>query len=252
MADLKLIPVYMLARELEVDSNELIRIARRVGVGLRASSSPIHTEEAGRIRQHVALARGHVESARISGSDSVNQGPPADEQMLPPTSSGRVRASNTHMDAPGVFISYRRADAQHFAGRLYDKLEAQFGAHRVFFDVDSISLGRDFLVVLGNALENCSVVIVVIGRSWLSSVDKAGRRRIDDPDDLVRMEVEEALRRDVAVIPLLIDGVEMPRRDELPTSLQPLVRRQAREISHAGFAPEVRNLISAIERILAS
>ena len=97
----------------------------------------------------------------------------------------------------GIFISYRRDDSAGYAGRLYDRLAAQFGADRVFMDVAGIELGTDFVTAIEQAVGSCQVLVVVIGDEWLSTTDAAGRRRLDDPHDFVRLETGVALEREI-------------------------------------------------------
>lgn len=149
-----------------------------------------------------------------------------------------------------IFICYRRDDTAGYAGRLYDRLAARFGADRVFMDIDGIGLGTDFVEEIEKAVAACKVQIVLIGRRWLTVKDAKGNRRIDDPEDFVRLEVESALRRKIRVIPALVGGVDMPALDELPESLRPLRRRQGIQITHAGFDGDVSTLISKLEKIL--
>jgi hypothetical protein len=163
----------------------------------------------------------------------------------------RKPASSQSAAAPGVFISYRRQDAPDLAGRLYDRLEERFGEDRVFMDVDSIEPGLDFSAVISRAVSSCAVLLVVIGDKWLTAADARGRRRLDNPDDYVRLEVEAGLTRDVRVIPVLVEDVAMPGSRELPDSLSQLAGRNALEISHARFRRDAERLIAAVERIFA-
>lgn len=105
----------------------------------------------------------------------------------------------------GIFISYRRDDSAGHAGRLYDRLEREFPELRVFMDVERIAAGEDFTRVIDTTLRACEVCLVVIGTRWLATADKFGRRRLDQPDDWVRLEIAAALTRGVRVIPLLVD-----------------------------------------------
>ena len=109
----------------------------------------------------------------------------------------------------GIFISYRRQDAAGNAGRLYDRLARHFGAERVFMDVEGIEPGLDFVEALEGAVASCEVLIVVIGAGWLAT-DNAGKRRLDDPKDFVRIETAAALARHIRVVPVLVDGAVMP------------------------------------------
>src|SRR6516165_3873100 len=119
----------------------------------------------------------------------------------------------------GVFVSYRRQEGSHLAGRLYDRLADRFGEDQVFIDVDTIEPGVDFANEIFRAVEACKVLLAVIGPTWLTEADKRGRRRLDDPDDIVRLEIEAALAHDVRVIPILVEGAVMPGRQDLPESL---------------------------------
>src|SRR5437867_4322194 len=130
----------------------------------------------------------------------------------------------------GVFLSYRRDDSAGHAGRLADTLVQRFGPSRVFFDLGSIELGRDFLAATIEALARCSVVLALIGPRWLDARTAAGTRRLDDPDDYVRRELEVAFAHDVRLIPVLHSGCTMPVAADLPPSLRPLVRCNAFEL----------------------
>ena len=121
--------------------------------------------------------------------------------------------------APGrIFISYRREETAYPAGWLYDRLADRFGAGQVFKDVDSIRLGDDFVEVITRAVGSCDELLALIGDQWLTVSDERGRRRLEDPDDFVLLEIEAALTRQVRVIPILIDGARMPHAEDLPDS----------------------------------
>lgn len=122
-----------------------------------------------------------------------------------------------------IFISYRRADSRTFTNRIYDRLRGAFRKRNVFKDIDNLPIGRDFRDVLREATSDCEVMLVIIGPDWLTITDEAGNRRLDDPKDFVRLEVEAGLQRhDILVVPLLVDGASMPSADELPETLQEL------------------------------
>lgn len=118
----------------------------------------------------------------------------------------------------GIFISYRRVDSAYPVGWLYGELTGHFGRDRVFKDMDSLRPGDDFLEVIRTALDSCAVLLAVIGPRWLNMSD-AGGRRLDKPDDYVRLEIETALRRNVPVLPVLVDGAVMPGEADLPAAL---------------------------------
>ena len=125
-----------------------------------------------------------------------------------------------HSVAPMFFISYRRDDSAGHVGRLYDALVAHFGRQRLFFDIDHIAPGQDFVQVLDASLNRCSVLLVVIGKRW-AGTGRVGARRIDHADDFVRLEVAAGLRRQgLRVIPVLIQGMKMPSPASLPDDLK--------------------------------
>ncbi|QHE88877.1 toll/interleukin-1 receptor domain-containing protein [Hydrogenophaga sp. BPS33] len=151
----------------------------------------------------------------------------------------------------GIFISYRRDDSAGYAGRLYDRLIPHFGAERVFMDVEGIELGADFVTAIEEAVGSCRVLVVIIGDEWLSTQDKAGRRRLEDPHDFIRLETVTALQRGIRVVPVLVGGALMPRAEDLPQDLKPLARRQAIEVSHKQWDATTAELIQALEGMLA-
>jgi hypothetical protein len=113
--------------------------------------------------------------------------------------------------AAKVFISYRRDDSAGQAGRIQDRLEREFGRDLLFMDVDAIPLGMNFVKVLHEEVAKCGVLLAVIGPNWLDLRDEDGNRRLDDPDDFVRLEIAAALQRDIPVIPILLDGARFQR-----------------------------------------
>ena len=135
----------------------------------------------------------------------------------------------------GIFVSYRRQESRDFAGRLADRLADRFGAGQVFIDVDTIEPGVVFAEAISGALAACKVLLAVIGPDWLTATDERGRRRLDDPDDLARLEIEASLAGSVRVIPVLVGGAAMPGRDDLPESLAGLTGRHAFLIRYESF-----------------
>lgn len=150
---------------------------------------------------------------------------------------------------PRIFISYRREDSAGHAGRLYDRLRQHFGADRVFMDVTGIEAGTDFVEAIDAAVGGCDVLIAVIGRNWTACTDKTGRRRLEDPHDFIGLEVGSALRRQVRVVPVLVEGALMPGADDLPEALRGLVRRQAVELRDTRWDADTEDLIAALERM---
>src|SRR5262245_65494785 len=132
---------------------------------------------------------------------------------------------------PGIFISYRREDAAASAGRLFDHLQERFGKDSVFFDIE-MEPGADFVDAIEQAVGSCDVLLVVISRTWLDCVDGAGRRRLEKSGDFVRLEIATAVNGKVRLIPILVDGAQMPEAEMLPEELRPLARRSAVELRH--------------------
>jgi hypothetical protein len=148
----------------------------------------------------------------------------------------------------GVFISYRRSDSDVAAGRLADDLSEIFGRNAIFRDVDTLHPGENYMTALDRALDSCAALIAMIGPRWASVTDDAGRRRLDDPADWVRAEVRRALEREVRVIPVLIAST-MPRDADIPADLEPLLQRQALEISDRHWGQDIELLAGVLERV---
>ncbi len=152
---------------------------------------------------------------------------------------------------PGkIFISYRRDDAKAEARSIYQHIQRVYGRDGIFMDVDSIQKGLDFTKVLGKSLSETSVMLVVMGRTWLSQQDASGHRRLDDPADFVRLEIASALKRDIHVIPVRVDGARLPRVEELPDDIKGLVLRQGTAITHENFDSDLRGLEDDLRRIV--
>src|SRR5208282_6041829 len=149
-----------------------------------------------------------------------------------------------------IFISYRREDASYPAGRLYDNLHSRFPENEIFMDVDSIKPGIDFVETIEERVSSCDVLVAVIGKRWLSAADEEGRRRLDNPEDFVRVEVGTALKRGVRVIPVLVEGALMPPASQLPEGLKPLARRNALNVSHDRFRADSERLIDSVGEVL--
>lgn len=149
-----------------------------------------------------------------------------------------------------IFLSYRRQDSQSATGRLADALEAHFGDDRVFRDRE-IAAGEDFVEAIRRSVESSTVVLVVVGRQWLGAADATGRRRLDDPADFVRLEIELALAARVAIVPVLVEGATMPSAAELPPSIAEFSRCQAIELSDARWRYDADRLIETLEKRFA-
>lgn len=151
-----------------------------------------------------------------------------------------------------LFISYRRDDAEEAAGRLSDHLVTQFGRENIFMDVDGIDPGRDFRKVIDETLTQCDVLLGVIGKNWIDAKDASGNRRLEDPSDFVRLEIASALRRDIPVIPVRVQGATIPKADQLPDDLKDFSYRNAVELTHERWNSDVQVLVEKLHRVLAA
>lgn len=141
-----------------------------------------------------------------------------------------------------ILISHRQEDSPAHARRLYEWLRARYRDEQVFMDVDSIEPGMDFIPAIGRAVQSADVMLVVIGRRWLDATDPSGRRRIDMGDDFVRAEIEAGLAGNVRIVPILVDGAQLPAEEDLPTSLATLNRRQALHLDDRNWQSDLDRL----------
>lgn len=150
-----------------------------------------------------------------------------------------------------IFISHRRESGSAYAGRLYDRLADHFGETQIFMDVDNIRVGLDFVEQIEKAVQECDVLIVVIGKAWLTTKDEEGTRRLDNPSDFVRVEIQAGLGRNIPVVPLLMGGARMPKASELPDALAKLARRHAMKMSDERFRADMARLIEHISEYVS-
>jgi hypothetical protein len=149
-----------------------------------------------------------------------------------------------------IFVSYRRQDASGEAGRLVDPLQEVFGEDSVFLDVETIEAGLDFIQAIEKALSSCSILIAMIGPHWASMKDPQGNLRLFNKDDFIRIEISAALKRDIRVIPVLVNGAMMPNPEDLPEDLQGLTRRHAQELSSSRWKYDSDQLTSVLSKII--
>lgn len=150
-----------------------------------------------------------------------------------------------------IFINYRRDDSTAYAGRIYDRLAKHFGRESCFIDIDHIAPGEDFKQVIQEKLSTVQVAVVLIGKQWLNIKDDNGQRRLDNPDDFVRLEIATLLVRKIRVVPVLVGGADVPNAAQLPESLVLLAERNAHEISDTRFHYDIDRLIEALEAIVS-
>lgn len=150
-----------------------------------------------------------------------------------------------------IFLSYRRSDSNDVSGRIYDRLASHFGAATIFKDVHSIPYGEDFPSYIQEQIARCKVLLAVIGPTWLT-VTKDGQRRLENPADWVRLEIQTALENEkIAVIPLLVGKTRLPAKAELPEVLMPLATlNSAQARPDPDFHQDMKRLIRRLEEIL--
>jgi hypothetical protein len=163
-----------------------------------------------------------------------------------------VGESTSSGAAGRIFMSYRRQDTEFPAGWLYDRLSEHFHRGEVFKDVDAIRLGEDYVAQINRAVGSCDVLLALIGPDWLAITDDTGRRRLDDPADFVRLEIQAALVRKVMVIPILVGGATMPRAEDLPNVIRNLSYRTALELSPRRFDYDVGRLLEVLDETLSA
>lgn len=150
-----------------------------------------------------------------------------------------------------IFISYRREDTSGESGRLKDKLEQVFGKENIFYDVETLEAGLNFDESIAKALNESKVLLAMIGPHWLKVVDSNGEKRLLKPNDWVRKEISEALKRNLRVIPILVNGAEMPDSEELPENLKELSLKHAQELTSSRWNYDVGELTKVLEKIIA-
>jgi len=149
--------------------------------------------------------------------------------------------------ADAIFISYRRDDSEGEAGRLFDDLTRAFGNDAVFMDVAGIKPGADFRKAIEDNVSSCGVFLALVGPRWATIANADGRRRLEDPNDFVALEIASALKREVPVIPVLVHDAKMPSVDLLPEALKPFAYRNSVELTHARWSSDVALLIEALK-----
>jgi uncharacterized protein len=193
----------------------------------------------------------HISEATYHRAQSAFRFSPHSEVMLPGRGVLKTFILSGQIEQPAperrVFLCYRREDSAGFAGRLFDQLTSRFSSDAVFMDLDSVAAGDDFVEAIHAAVSTCGVVLVVIGRRWLEQLKV--RQQSDSQSDYVSLEVATAFEHEVPVIPILVQGAQMPQPDELPASIARLARINALELSEAHWAYDVDRLVMAVDEI---
>ena len=187
-----------------------------------------------------AKARLVVEIARLAAEGKIQAG-----GGLAGASTGAPMHGRRD-GAPRIFINYRREDTEAAANWLHELLSSVLGEDNVFIDTDDIPAGIDFVEHLRRQIDSCDVFLAMIGRRWATLANDRGMQRLADDGDFVRREIRAALRRDIPVIPVLVEGTPMPSEMQLPADLMPLRRRQSVELRSREFKADVERLIGKI------
>ena len=133
---------------------------------------------------------------------------------------------------------------------MFDELVKGFGQQAIFMDVAAIDAGSDFRKAISDSVGDCDVLLALMGPDWLHAADDQGSRRLQSATDYVRLEISAALRRDIAVIPVLLRGAKMPRAEHLPEEIADLAYRNAVELTHPRWKSDVQVLIKALRPMM--
>jgi WD40 repeat protein len=149
-----------------------------------------------------------------------------------------------------IFISYRRDETAAWAVVVNEHLGARFGADKLFMDTHSIEPGDDYVEVIKDKVGACEVMIVLIGRSWVTCTDDNGRRRLENDGDFVRLEVRAGLDRGIRVIPVLVDGAQPPKPEDVPGDLTALCQRNTLALTGVGYQQDLGRLVDAVAKVI--
>jgi hypothetical protein len=224
---------------------EFRQIATRSLIGWNGDTAAAEFRRVLRDVTNLVSPSAHI---RRGSADAVRPAELNDADTPPNQSNAAARSANR----TGLFLCYRREDAQDATGRLHDRLVDSYGSERVFMDIDSVPLGIDFVDHVSKQISLCSVIIVMIGKQWLKVKDKRRRRRLDNDDDLVRAEIAAARQQDVPVIPVLIQDLQIPHADDLPENIRLLARRNGLSLSATRWRTDVERLIKELDRVMKS
>ena len=147
-----------------------------------------------------------------------------------------------------VFISYRRQDSAAWASRLFDALSSRYGPREIFLDAANISVGLDWRHYIEDAIAKSDAVLAVIGPHWLDAGYRDQvRRRIDDPDDLVRSQLRAAIELKKTLVPVLVGGATMPSPDMLPDDIRSLANHEGASLRDTTWNEDIARLTTVLE-----
>lgn len=155
----------------------------------------------------------------------------------------------SNVEEPLAFISYRRHDSSAASRWLYQTIQRTFGVTSAFMDTESIRMADDWTDRIHSALRSATVLLAVIGPTWLRIADEYGRRRIDKEDDWVRNEIYHAIDNRIIVLPVLLAKTPIPEKSALPDCLSKLVQRQAFELRDDRWESDLNLLLARLEEV---
>lgn len=195
------------------------------------------------------LARFPSDMTIIFSDDAYSQSLPSIIGQAPAIEVREILAPDVNEKRHSVFISYRRADSAWATGRLADYLKSIYESDDIFLDTGNIDWGDDFIEVIKRRINASNILLAVIGKDWLKiAYEDSGFRRLDDPEDIVRLEIATALRNNLRVIPILIDNTLMPPPHYLPSDLKLLSFKNAGRISANNFHTEIAPLVRQLDK----
>ena len=226
-------PCHIFAGLLDVEGCMAMRILSQHGVDINL------------VREKI----GTLYEVASTSSPTLDQNLPREEGAASAPDMASIRGK-VPTSTRAIFICYRRSDSMEVVGRMHDRLVAHYGGDNVFIDVDSIPLGVDFRTYVEIAMEQARIVVVTIGKNWLSR-GRSGALLLGNPRDSVRIELEHALRRNLPIIPVLASGAKMPSERDLPKSLAKMAYRNGIELrSDPYFHKDIDRLIAGIDALL--
>jgi hypothetical protein len=186
------------------------------------------------------------------GQEAARLPQPLQAKETAPISNQAPQPPAPQLRWPKIFLCYRREDTQWAARSIYETLSAKYGHERVFRDIDSTPAGVKYSTWIESRVGQCNVMVVLIGDGWSSARDDTGQRRLDLPQDWVRQEIEAALKRNIPIIPVRVQGARMPSDDELPSSIADLTGFQSAEVTDSRWTYDVGLLIQSIDDLIES
>ena len=237
----------------DVDTGRLLRVLERTIKEAQIPREYVAREDTDRqAREQLQYAKPEAREQQETGDQIEREADVAAASGAEAQAEGETRDPGNSASADQLFLCYRREDTQGFARGIYESLASKYGHEQVFRDIDSTPAGVKYSTWIESRVAQCSVMIALIGNAWSSAKHPRGQRRLDLPKDWVRQEIEAALRRDIPIIPVRVQGAPMPSEDELPPSIAELTGFQSAEVTDSRWAYDLGRLIQEIDNLIAS